>query len=70
MTVLALLLSMTSLITLTLYVYSKNNIDRLVDQSQMNFQMEMYRLKICYDNDIKPCSLEAIQEFNKKNNYQ
>jgi hypothetical protein len=70
MTVLALLLSIAALVIMTFYIVLKNNNDRLAGESEMKFQIEMYQLKVCYNNDIKPCTLEAIQEFNKENNYQ
>lgn len=70
MTVIALLLSLVSLVFLTFYIQVKNNNERLRDESEMKFQMEMYQLKVCYNNDIKPCTPETIQAFNKQNNYQ
>lgn len=70
MTVLALVLAVASLVLLTFYIYAKNFNDRLISESEMKFQTEMYQLKVCYDNGIKPCTIEAIQEYNKKNNYQ
>lgn len=67
MTVLALLLSITSLVTLISYIQLKNYNDRLEDETAMKYQIEGFQLKFCYENDIKPCNQETVQEFNKKN---